>query len=153
MNNECENTEYDSFLKSLSESWFLLLYLAATAGITGKTMQKMKEENEKVKEYADWCPARKTECGTGTTYHNLKAEGSTRNSTSINDIFTKRQTDRETAEALKKNILGLVERGLTPSIMDIRYVKLAEYENCEEELKSLYSWRYDDVEENDENYE
>jgi hypothetical protein len=71
----------------------------------------------------------------------------------INDIFTKRQTDRETAEALKKNILGLVERGLTPSVMDIRYVKLAEYENREEELARLYSWRYDDIEDNDENYE
>ena len=66
--------------------------------------------------------------------HNLKVEGSNRNSTSINDIFTKRQTDRETADALKKNILGLVERGLTPSVMDIRYVKLAEYENREAEL-------------------
>lgn len=85
--------------------------------------------------------------------HNLKTEGSNRNSTSINDIFTKRQTDRQTAEALKKNILGLVERGLTPSVMDVRYVKLAEYENCEEELKILYSYRYDDVEDNDENYE
>lgn len=70
-----------------------------------------------------------------------------------NDIFTKRQTDRETAEALKKNILGLVESGLTPSIMDIRYVKLAEYENREEELVRLYSCRYDDIEDNDENYE
>lgn len=70
-----------------------------------------------------------------------------------NDIFTKRQTDRKTAEALKKNILGLVERGLTPSIMDIRYVKLAEYENREEELARLYSCRYDDAEDNDENYE
>lgn len=64
-----------------------------------------------------------------------------------NDIFNKRQTDRKTAEALKKNILGLVERGLTPSVMDIRYVKLAEYENREEELARLYSYRYD------ENYE
>lgn len=70
-----------------------------------------------------------------------------------NDIFTKRQTDRQTAEALKKNIIGLVERGLAPSIMDIRYVKLAEYENREEELARLYSCRYDDVEDNDENYE
>jgi hypothetical protein len=85
--------------------------------------------------------------------HNLKAEGSTRNSTSINDIFTKRQTDRETADTLKKNILGLVERGLTPSIMDIRYVKLAEYEDREEELARLYSCRYDEIEDNDENYE
>lgn len=71
----------------------------------------------------------------------------------MSDIFAKRQTDRETAEALKKNILGLIERGLTPSIMDIRYVKLAEYENREEELARLYSCRYDDIEENDENYE
>lgn len=85
--------------------------------------------------------------------HNLKAEDSNRIFTSINDIFTKRQTDRKTAEALRKNILGLVERGLTPSIMDIRYVKLAEYENREEELARLYSCRYDDVEDNDENYE
>lgn len=85
--------------------------------------------------------------------HNLKIEGSTRNSTSINDIFAKRQTDRETAEALKKNILGLVERGLTPSVMDVRYVKLAEYENREEDLGRLYSCRYDDVEDNDENFE
>ena len=71
----------------------------------------------------------------------------------MSDIFAKRQTDRETAEALKKNILGLIEKGLTPSIMDIRYVKLAEYENREEELARLYSCRYDDIEENDENYE
>lgn len=70
-----------------------------------------------------------------------------------NDIFTKRQTDRQTAEALKKNILGLVERGLTPSVMDVRYVKLAEYENREEELMKLYSCKYGDIEENDENYE
>lgn len=70
-----------------------------------------------------------------------------------NDVFSKRQTDRETAEKLKKNILGLVERGLIPSVMDIRYVKLAEYENREEELARLYSCRYDDIEENDENYE
>lgn len=71
----------------------------------------------------------------------------------MSDIFIKRQTDRQTAEALKKNVLGLIERGLTPSIMDIRYVKLAEYENREEELARLYSCRYDDIEENDENYE
>lgn len=74
-------------------------------------------------------------------------------SETMNDIFTKRQTDRKTAEALKKNILGLVERGITPSVMDIRYVKLAKYENREEELARLYSCRYDDVEDNDENYE
>lgn len=70
-----------------------------------------------------------------------------------NDIFTKRQTDRQTAEALKKNILGLVERGLTPSVMDIRYVKLAEYENREEDMRKVFSDMYDGLEDNDENYE
>lgn len=70
-----------------------------------------------------------------------------------NDIFSERQTDRKIGEALKRNILGLVERGITPSVMDIRYVKLAEYENREEELARLYACRYDDIEENDENYE
>lgn len=73
--------------------------------------------------------------------------------TGENDIFTKRQTDRQTAEALKKNILGLVERGLTPSVMDVRYVKLAEYENREEDLRRIYSSKYDILEDNDENYE
>lgn len=70
-----------------------------------------------------------------------------------NDIFTKRQTDSKTAKALKKNILGLVERGLTPSVMDIRYVKLAEYEDREEDLGRLYSEKYDEIEDNDENFE
>ena len=72
---------------------------------------------------------------------------------SMNDIFSERQTDRRTAEALKKNILGLVERGITPSVMDIRYVKLAEYENLEENLRRAYCDIYDGIEENDENYE
>lgn len=49
-----------------NDNWLLLLFLAAI--IKPETMQKMKKEDEKVKEYADWCPARKTECGTGTTY-------------------------------------------------------------------------------------
>lgn len=71
----------------------------------------------------------------------------------MNDIFAKRQTDRQTAEALKRNILGLVERGLTPSVMDIRYVKLAEYENREEDLRRIYSSKYVILEDNDENYE
>lgn len=59
-NGVCDS-EYDAFLKNLSESWFLLLYLAAMSGITPETIRKTKE-------YADWCPARKTECGTGATY-------------------------------------------------------------------------------------
>lgn len=51
-----------------NESWLLLLFLAAMSGITPETMQKMKEKDEKVKEYADWCPARKFEHDSGATY-------------------------------------------------------------------------------------
>lgn len=50
-----------------------------------------------------------------------------------------RQTDRNTAEALRKNCEGLLERGIEPSVMDIRYIKLADYENREEDLNRLYS--------------
>ena len=70
-----------------------------------------------------------------------------------NDIFSERQTDRKIGEALKRNILGLVERGITPSVMDIRYVKLCEYENKEEDMRRVFSDMYDGIEENDENYE
>lgn len=51
-----------------NESWLLLLFLAAMSGITPETIQKMKEEDEKIKEYADWCPARKFEHDSGATY-------------------------------------------------------------------------------------
>ena len=67
-----------------------------------------------------------------------------------NDIFEKRQTDREVGAKLKRNILGLVERGITPSVMDVRYVKLCRYENQEEDLRAAYSDIFDM---NDENYE
>ena len=73
-----------------------------------------------------------------------------RNFTSTNDIFEKRQTNREIGEKLERNILGLVERGITPSVMDVRYVKLCRYENQEEDLKAAYSDIFDM---NDENYE
>lgn len=66
------------------------------------------------------------------------------------DVFAKRQTDREVGAKLERNILGLVERGITPSVMDVRYVKLCRYENQEEDLKAAYSDIFDM---NDENYE
>lgn len=43
-----------------------------------------------------------------------------------------RLTDRATAEALKANAEKLRAVGIEPSIMDKRYIKLAEYENKEE---------------------
>ena len=44
-----------------------------------------------------------------------------------------RLTDRKTAEAVRENIEGLIAAGVEPSVDDVRYVKLAEYENKEEE--------------------
>ena len=46
----------------------------------------------------------------------------------------KRLTDRKTAEAVKANIRKLQAEGADVSIIDLRYVKLAEYENTEEDL-------------------
>lgn len=51
-----------------NDNWLLLLFLAAMSGITPETIQKIKEEDEKVKEYADRCPARKFEHDSGVTY-------------------------------------------------------------------------------------
>lgn len=70
--------------------------------------------------------------------------------TRYDEVFGKRQTDREVGAKLKRNIIGLVERGITPSVMDVRYVKLCEYENTEEDLRAAYSDIFDM---NDENYE
>lgn len=44
----------------------------------------------------------------------------------------KRLTDRKVAADLKKNIEGLRAVGAEPSMSDLRYVKLAEYEDAEE---------------------
>lgn len=54
----------------------------------------------------------------------------------------KRLTDRKTAEAVKANIEGLQAKGFEVSISDLRYVKLAEYEN-EEEIKEKRLVNYD----------
>lgn len=45
----------------------------------------------------------------------------------------KRLTDRETAEVLRRNIEQLEKVGVKANAADLRYIKLAEYENAEEE--------------------
>lgn len=46
-----------------------------------------------------------------------------------------RLTNRKTAEALKSNIEGLRAKGMDVSVLDEQYVKLAEYENAEEDVQ------------------
>ena len=72
----------------------------------------------------------------------------------IDAKLANRLTDRETATALKSNIEKLLEAGMDSevSIMDLSYVKLADYENREEELAKLYSDVFDGLNE-DECYE
>lgn len=53
-----------------------------------------------------------------------------------------RLTNRKTAEALRSNIEGLRKAGIEPDISDLRYIKLAEYEN-EEERKEKTLVNYD----------
>lgn len=43
-----------------------------------------------------------------------------------------RLTDRKTAADLKRNCEGLRKKGIEPNMSDLRYIKLAEYENEEE---------------------
>jgi hypothetical protein len=43
-----------------------------------------------------------------------------------------RLTDRKTAADLKRNAEGLQAKGIEPNMSDLRYIKLAEYENREE---------------------
>jgi uncharacterized protein with PIN domain len=44
-------------------------------------------------------------------------------------IFMERLTDKDTAEELEKNMNGLAEKGVEPSVNDRRYIKLARFEN------------------------
>lgn len=44
-----------------------------------------------------------------------------------------RLTDRRTASAVRENIEKLRAAGVEPSVSDVRYVRLAEYEDKEEE--------------------
>ena len=48
-----------------------------------------------------------------------------------------RLTDKKVAENLKSNIEGLKKAGVDISVDDLRYIKLAEYENEEERKKHL----------------
>ena len=48
----------------------------------------------------------------------------------------KRLTDRRTAQQVRENIEKLRAAGFEVSIGDLRYVKLAEYENAEEERQA-----------------
>lgn len=52
-----------------------------------------------------------------------------------------RLTNKKTADELRHNIAGLIAAGIEPSALDIRYVKLADYED-EEELRIS---RLDDI--------
>ena len=72
----------------------------------------------------------------------------------IDAKLANRLTDKETAAALKSNIEKLLEAGMDSevSIMDLSYVKLAEYENRDEDLQRVYSDILDDLNE-DECYE
>lgn len=54
----------------------------------------------------------------------------------------KRLTDSKVAESLRSNIEGLRKAGIEPDISDLRYIKLAEYEN-EEERKEKTLVNYD----------
>lgn len=49
-----------------------------------------------------------------------------------------RLTDRRTAQQVKENATGLLEKGFAPTVSDQIYIKLAEYENAEEEGATLY---------------
>lgn len=50
-----------------------------------------------------------------------------------------RLTDRKTAADLKENAEKLRAAGVEPNISDLRYIKLAEYEN-EEETQEREQW-------------
>lgn len=53
-----------------------------------------------------------------------------------------RLTDKRTAEALKHNAEGLMAKGFDVPIDDLRYIKLADYEN-KEERREWTSVNYD----------
>ena len=72
----------------------------------------------------------------------------------IDEKLSARLTDRETANALRDNIEKLLKAGMDSevSVMDLSYVKLAEYENRDEDLAKVYSDIFDGLNE-DECYE
>lgn len=46
-----------------------------------------------------------------------------------------RLTDKELAKALKSNCEGLKRAGIEPNMSDLRYIRLAEYENAAEHIE------------------
>lgn len=55
-----------------------------------------------------------------------------------------RLTDRKTAEALRANAEKLLSKGMQVDISDLRYIKLAGYEN-EQERREMISPAVDDI--------
>lgn len=58
-----------------------------------------------------------------------------------------RLTDSKAAAVLKNNYEGLQQVGIEPSVMDLRYVRLAELEEKEPKYKELLSLAMKDLEE------
>ena len=59
-----------------------------------------------------------------------------------------RLTDRKEAEKVRQNMEKLIAAGVEPSRIDREYVKLAQYENAEEDRERLFV-NYDPDEEYD----
>ena len=59
-----------------------------------------------------------------------------------------RLTNREEAEKVRQNMEKLIAAGVEPSRIDREYVKLAQYENAEEDRERLFT-SYDPDEEYD----
>ena len=53
-----------------------------------------------------------------------------------------RLTDHDVAQVLRDNIAGLSVAGIEPSISDLRYIKLSDYED-EQEIKEKRFVSYD----------
>lgn len=56
-----------------------------------------------------------------------------------------RLTDKELAKAIKSNCEGLKRAGIEPNMSDLRYIKLAEYENIEEMYDAISKWQIIEV--------
>lgn len=57
-----------------------------------------------------------------------------------------RLTDRRTAQQVRENIEGLQAKGFEVSISDLRYIKLADYENKEENAMNVNGHWYTETE-------
>lgn len=56
----------------------------------------------------------------------------------ISRLLANRLTDRKVAEDLRTNIEGLAKAGIEPDMANLRYVKLAEFEDAQE-VKSIHN--------------